>query len=98
MSGGHYLPNRVTVYGPVAEICVSVQNTKFQVPSQVQVNVWKSVELRAESTDRQISTLSGLIIGAQDRAYVGTDMFLSSLRHHQLEINSLWRVLRLVMK
>ena len=65
-----------------------------EVPSQVRVNVRKSVELSAESADRQISTLSGLIVEAQDRAYVGTETFLSSLRHHQLEINSLWRFLR----
>jgi len=29
MSGGHYLPNRVTAYRPVAEISPSIQNTKF---------------------------------------------------------------------
>ena len=29
MSGGHYLPNRVNVYGPVAETSASVQNSRF---------------------------------------------------------------------
>jgi len=29
MSGGHYTLNRVTAYGPVAEISASVQNTRF---------------------------------------------------------------------
>jgi len=34
MSEGHYLPNRVTAYRPVAEISASVQNPRF-LPSQV---------------------------------------------------------------
>jgi len=42
MSGGHYLPNRVTVYGPIAEISASVQNTKFN-RSQVIQNYEKIV-------------------------------------------------------
>jgi len=29
MSEWHYPPNRVTVYGPVAEISASVQNRRF---------------------------------------------------------------------
>jgi len=29
MSGGHYLPNRVTAYGSVAEITASDQNPRF---------------------------------------------------------------------
>jgi len=31
MSGEHYLPNRVTAYGPVAEISASVQNYELQI-------------------------------------------------------------------
>ena len=29
MSGRHYLPNRVTAYGPVTEISAPVQNLRF---------------------------------------------------------------------
>jgi len=29
MSGGHYIPNRVTAYGPVAETTASVQNPRL---------------------------------------------------------------------